>query len=58
MITHDNKFKFIEINRRPDLSFLNSNQKKIKLNMGKKYLDFVYDELNQTKTSYLKLIKF
>jgi len=58
MITHDNKVKFIEINRRPDLSFLNSNQKKIKLNMGKEYLDFVYDELNQTNTSNLKLIKF
>ena len=34
MITHDNKFKFKEINRRPDLSFLNSNQKKDKTKYG------------------------
>jgi hypothetical protein len=58
MITHDNKVKFIEINRRPDLTFLNLSQKKIKLNMGKEYLDFVYDEINQTNTSNLKVKKF
>jgi hypothetical protein len=58
MITSDNKVKFIEINRRPDLSFLNQTQKKIKLDMGKEYLNFLYDELNQTKTSNLELIKF
>jgi hypothetical protein len=58
MITNDNKVKFIEINRRPDLSFLNPAQKKIKLDMSKEYLDFLYDEINKTKTSDLKIKKF
>jgi len=56
MISADNEVKFIEVNRRPNLSFLNNTQKKLKVDMCKDYLDFIYQEIN--KTTKLKTIKF
>jgi hypothetical protein len=45
IITEDKQVKLLEVNRRPNLSFLNKKQKTIKINMCKDYLNFVENEL-------------